>query len=336
MLTEKENLLKVLHGEVPEWVPRYAIPSPGHAPAMARVTPGFMNERRNAQGGFDIWGVEFVVTKETGYMPMPKPGTILLEDITKWRDVIKAPDISNIDWEMMAKKDLEKIDRSQTAVAFGLHNGYFIHLMNFMGFAEGLTAFVDEPDEVMALFEYMNNFYMEVSRKFFEYYKPDYWILSDDIATANSPFISLNTYREFLKPFYEKEASIPNSVGMPIDMHCCGKCEMFIDDWMSFGVNCWQPAQVMNDLVGIKKKYGNKLVLEGCWDSSGPVGWAGAPEELVKQSVREVIDTFAPGGGFVFWASSYGAPDDQDFLNKKRWITEEYDRYGRTFYQKHG
>ena len=26
----------------------------------------------------------------------------------------------------------------------------------------------------------------------------------------------------------------------------------------------------------------------------------------------------------MFWASSYGAQDDQDFLNKARWITEEY------------
>lgn len=56
---------------------------------------------------------------------------------------------------------------------------------------------------------------------------------------------------------------------------------------------------------------------------------------MVRQAVRDCIDTYAPGGGFVFWASSYGAQDDQDFLNKARWITEEYDAYGRTFYQTH-
>ena len=75
-------------------------------------------------------------------------------------------------------------------------------------------------------------------------------------------------------------------------------------------------------------------MLEGCWDSSGPAGWPGATEETVKQCVRDTIDAYAPGGGFIFWASTYGAPDDEDFLNRKRWITEEYDAYGRTFYKK--
>jgi hypothetical protein len=334
MLTEKENYLMALRGEVPEWLPRHLYPSPGHAPASAWVQPSFLNERRTPEGGFDIWGVEYVTTKETGYMALPKPGEFILDDITHWRDVIKAPDISGIDWEAMAKKDLEKIDRNQTAICATIHVGYFQQLMNFMGFTEGLCAMIEEPDEVMALFEYMNKFYVEVSSKFRDYYKPDVWCITDDTATAINPFISVEMYREMVKPFHASEAKFGVEAGLPIDMHNCGRCEDFIDDWLDFGVCCWNPAQTMNDLVGIKKKYGNKLVLEGCWDSSGPAGWPNATEEVVREQVRKCIDTFAPGGGFVFWASCYGAPDDQAFLNKSRWITEEYDSYGRTFYNK--
>ena len=149
-----------------------------------------------------------------------------------------------------------------------------------------------------------------------------------------NPFISVEMYREMVKPFHAREASFGQDLEIPIDMHNCGRCEDFIDDWLDFGVTCWNPAQVMNDLQGIKKKYGNRLVLEGCWDSQGPVGWPDATEEMIREQVRSCIDTFAPGGGFVFWASTYGAPDDPDYLNRKRWITEEYDAYGRTFYKK--
>jgi hypothetical protein len=78
-------------------------------------------------------------------------------------------------------------------------------------------------------------------------------------------------------------------------MHCCGRCEDFIEDWMSFGVSSWNPAQVMNDLAGIKKKYGNKMALIGCWDSSGPASWSGSSEDLVRQAVRDCIDRYAPG-----------------------------------------
>ena len=334
MLTEKENLLMALRGEVPEWVPRNMYPSPGHPPASAGCGPSFLNARRTPQGGFDIWGVEFVTTKDTGGMAIPKPGRFILDDITKWRDVIKAPDISDIDWETMAKKDLARIDRSQTAVSAMVHVGYFQSLCNFMGFNEGLMAMIEEPEEVYELFEYMSSFWVQICSKIRDYYKPDIWGVTDDTATATNPFISPETYRNLVKPFHKREAAFGVEMGIPVDMHNCGRCEDFIDDWLDIGVTCWNPAQTMNDLKGIKKKYGNKLVLEGCWDSSGPAGWPGATEEVVKQAVRDTIDAYAPGGGFVFWASTYGAPDDEDFLNRKRWITEEYDAYGRTFYKK--
>lgn len=334
MLTEKENLLMALRGEVPEWVPRNMYPSPGHPPASSGCGPSFLNARRTPQGGFDIWGVEFVTTADTGGMAIPKPGKFILDDITKWRDVIKAPDISDIDWETMAKKDLARIDRSQTAVSAMVHVGYFQSLCNFMGFNEGLMAMIEEPEEVYELFEYMSSFWVQICSKIRDYYKPDIWGVTDDTATATNPFISPETYRKLVKPFHAREAAFGVEMGIPIDMHNCGRCEDFIDDWLDFGVTCWNPAQTMNDLAGIKKKYGNRLVLEGCWDSSGPAGWPGATEEVVKQAVRDTIDAYAPGGGFVFWASTYGAPDDEDFLNRKRWITEEYDAYGRTFYKK--
>ena len=334
MLTEKENLLMALRGEVPEWVPRNMYASPGHAPASSGCGPSFLNARRTPQGGFDIWGVEFVTTADTGGMAIPKPGKFILDDITKWRDVIKAPDISDIDWETMAKKDLARIDRSQTAVSAMVHVGYFQSLCNFMGFNEGLMAMIEEPEEVYELFEYMSSFWVQICSKIRDYYKPDIWGVTDDTATATNPFISPETYRNLVKPFHAREAAFGVEMGIPIDMHNCGRCEDFIDDWLDFGVTCWNPAQTMNDLAGIKKKYGNRLVLEGCWDSSGPAGWPGATEEVVKQAVRDTIDAYAPGGGFIFWASTYGAADDEDFLNRKRWITEEYDAYGRTFYKK--
>ncbi len=334
MLTEKENLLMTLRGEVPEWVPRNMYPSPGHPPASAGCGPSFLNARRTPQGGFDIWGVEFVTTKDTGGMAIPKPGKFILDDITKWRDVIKAPDISDIDWETMAKKDLARIDRSQTAVSAMVHVGYFQSLCNFMGFNEGLMAMIEEPEEVYELFEYMSSFWVQICSKIRDYYKPDIWGVTDDTATATNPFISPETYRNLVKPFHQREAAFGVEMGIPVNMHNCGRCEDFIDDWLDIGVTCWNPAQTMNDLKGIKKKYGNKLVLEGCWDSSGPAGWPGATEGVVKQAVRDTIDAYAPGGGFIFWASTYGAADDEDFLNRKRWITEEYDAYGRTFYKK--
>ena len=41
----------------------------------------------------------------------------------------------------------------------------------------------EEPEEVMALFEYMCNFYTEVTRRIWPYVKPDVLTLMDDTSS---------------------------------------------------------------------------------------------------------------------------------------------------------
>jgi len=340
MLTEKENYLRVVNGEMPEWVPRTSFASPGRKPATGFVFPSIMmqlgggpvmDDEGKMIGFRDAWGVEYVSTKETSNASLPVPGKFLLDDITRWRDVIKAPEIPDVDWEEMAAKDLANLDRENSAMYGGM-SGYFLNLMNFMGFSEGLCAMVEEPEEVMALFSYLHDYYEKLNTKILQYYKPDIFSLSDDIAAAGGLFVSPQVYRDLVKPWHDADAKLFRDAGIPIAMHCCGLCDEIVEDWWEIGVRVWQPAQVQNDLLGWKAKYNNKLALEGCFDSHGPANWPHAPEEMVRQAVRDCIDTYAPGGGFIFWASSYGDLDDPDTANKARWITEEYDSYGRTFY----
>ena len=327
-ITEKENLMMVIRGEIPEFVPRLSI-------AQQQVRPAFMQAKRTPDGGGqDIYGVSYVATRDTGGMALPVPNEFILDDVTKWRDVLHLPDLDEIDWETMAKHDLEKIDRNEYALAMGA-GGYFLPLMNMMGFTEGLCAMYEEPEAVIEMYEYMSEFDCKLARKIIQYYQPDIFTQGDDIATANDPFVSMDMYRELVKPYHMRTAAIAKEYGLPINMHYCGHCDVMVDDWVGYGVNMWNPAQVTNDLLGIKAKYGRSFVLAGCWDSQGPIAWPEATEEQVKQAVRDCIDTYAPGGGFVFWASAYGAEDDIPMQNKIRWIQEEYDAYGRTFYQKH-
>jgi len=328
-MTEKDNFLMCARGETPEWVPRYSFRADDYSPvpeASVQIQPSAPASTRTETGVTNIWGVELVGTASTGGCPsMPKPGKIILPDITKWRDVIKKPDISGIDWEKMAKDDLDKakIDRTQTAIRMG-GGGYFISLMNFMGFADGLVAMHEEPDEVYALFDYMSEYYTEVTKKSVYYYKPDILGIADDVATALQMFISPEMYRRLVKPFHARIAQIGLDAGLIVDMHCCGKCEALIDDWREIGVSLWNPAQISNDLKSIKEKYGNSLVICGGWDSQGPASYPDATEEVIRQSVRDCIDEYAEGGGFMFVGSAYAAVGDETAEDKKRWITEEY------------
>lgn len=339
-MTEKENFRLLIRGEQPEWVPMFSLAPrfDGRPGPTATVFPGLLSASITGAGTVkDIWGVTHVPVPEAADAKIPEPNNFILKDIRKWRDVIKAPDISSVDWETMAKKDLEifKVNREESLVGLGLHFGYFQHLMAFMGFTEGLCAMYEEPEEVKALMEYLCSFFTAVAEKCIDYYKPDIFEMSDDIAAWKNAFISVDMYRELIKPFAERQAAIANNRGIPISMHCCGYCEDFIDEWRDFGVVLWNPAQTCNDLLKIKGKYGNSLVLCGGWDGIGELSDPNVSEAQVKESVFRAIETYAPGGGYAFGGSYLGPLGDEATIRKNKWLTEAADAYGKTFYSKY-
>jgi hypothetical protein len=84
----------------------------------------------------DIWGVEYTATDSTDGLTLPLR-QILLKDITKWREVIKAPNVDDVDWKAVADKSCNGIDRGQYAVTLLSGGAFFMELMNLMGFTEG-------------------------------------------------------------------------------------------------------------------------------------------------------------------------------------------------------
>ena len=88
-------------------------------------------------------------------------------------------------------------------------------------------------------------------------------------------------------------------------------------------------------LLAEVKKYGNRLILTGCWDARGELADPDVTEETVKASVRRTIETFAPGGGYMFQGSYLGEIGDEATAKKNRWIAEAYEEFGRHFYQTH-
>ncbi|MCL2125941.1 MAG: veratrol--corrinoid protein metyltransferase [Oscillospiraceae bacterium] len=338
MLTEKENYMMLLNGEQPEWVPHYSF---GMAPGSKRAIPTMMHEppilvpHRIRGGGTDIFGVPYVSTYETANALLPEPDNFILKDIRQWRDVIKAPDISGVDWEDMVKKNIEqtKIDRNETALALNLHFGYFQHLMSFMGFTEGLTAMYEEPDEVMELFDYICNFFMEVADNVIDLYKPDVLTFMDDTAAWGASFISPQMYKDMLIPFHDRWAQRARNRGLKMTMHNCGKCEDILDYLVEMGINAWDPAQTCNDLVAVKAKFGNKLVITGGWDGRGRLLDPDVTDEEIVASVEDTFHKLAPGGGFMWGGGFLGPLDDEEIKRKNAVLSGAVDRLSYSVYK---
>jgi uroporphyrinogen-III decarboxylase len=321
-MTEKENYLKVLKGETPDWIPLYW-------DACQWLIPSTLEHPQMTGKEQNVYGIPYVIHANGA---IPRPNDFIMKDISEWRTAVNIPALEGYDWESAARKDCAALDKNK-AVAI-MSDGPFIVLVNAMGFEAGLIAMAEEPEEVMAFFEALSDFQEKVLENTLKYCHPvDVVVIADDVATARNLFISPKTYREMLLPFHKRQADIAKKYNMPIEMHCCGKAESIIDDWVNMGVSIWQPAQPVNDLAAIQKKYGKRLIFNGGWDNTGPAGIPGADEALIRQSARDTIDKLAPTGAFVFWDGG-GVGAEGDMLQKLAWVEDEARKYGAHYYQK--
>jgi hypothetical protein len=329
-ITPKENYIKLLKTGMPDYIPSMFLD-----PCVDMVDEELIAPRIAPDGPVrTVYGVEYIGSKEIGNGAMPRPGVILLDDIRKWRDVIKNPDLSGRDWEAYYRRLTKDFDRKNKAAS--CHGGdYFLTLVSFMGFENALLAMYEEPDEVTALFDYVSRHYLEVMKQQIKYVRPELYTIMDDDAAYRAPFFSLDMYRKLIKPFHKKHTDLALENGMLLERHDCGRSEGFIDDWLELGVRSWNPAQVSNDLATIKKKYSGRLTLCGCWDNQGILGSPAVDEVVLREALYRYVDTFAPGGSFVFSAMIMAQPDDAAGQKKAQIIKDFYFSYVREYYKKH-
>ena len=328
-LSPKENYLRTLRGEVPEFVPSF------FDPYMKGIREELLTPNNLPDGKpfTTSLGIEYVASPELNFGAMPKPGSIVIDDILKWRDQLKVRDVSNYDWEGVYKKAQEEIDRDNLCVCVD-SGDYFLILVGLMGFEAAMLAVYEEPEEVKALLTRVSEFLLLVAKQQMRFLKPDIFILMDDDAAFNAPFFSLDTYREFFKPFHKMHCDLAMENGATVIRHDCGKSEQFVADWIEIGCKSWNPFQISNDCKAVKQKYGNQITLEGGWDSRPFSGDDFTKDELYA-ALDEYVATFAPGGRFTYSVMVGGYPAQGEEPNPKReWVKEYYEDKVRHYYGK--
>lgn len=324
MLSNKENYMKVMNREIPESIPTSCF-------TMMPVSV-LMKDRNPDLSGFDYLGVEYVVSEKSGFAFgfIPKPGVFMIDDITKWRDIVRFPDLSYVDWEKMANDDLKKYDRSRTVLLSDAITGFFQGLINYMGFTEGLLACYEEPEEVKALMDTLCTFHEGVAKKIIKYYKPDGIWLPDDICTARAPFVSKEMFEDLFMPYWKRIVDLYRDAGLPAQLHCCGEAGILIDDFVKCGFSCWDPAQPQNDLVGIKARHGKNFAFVGGFDTKR-IMKPDMTEEEVRYEIRNFLETFAPGGGLIWTGGMFMNPSMKE---KGEWVRDEFNRIATNYYVK--
>jgi uroporphyrinogen decarboxylase len=127
--------------------------------------------------------------------------------------------------------------------------------------------------------------------------------LGEDFGTQKGLMISPRMFRELVAPYYKRLFDwVHQHTPWKVSFHCCGGIYPIINTLIECGVDILNPVQT--SAVGmeprrLKAEFGDRLVFWGGGIETQTTLPFGSLDEIRAQ-VRERIQVFGPGGGFVF------------------------------------
>ncbi len=314
-MTKKNNLLKVINHDNPEWVP-FGLES------VEWIFPPVIE--RPGLPGKDDFGVLWKLEEgaEGGTYPAHNGHTI--SDITKWPNQISVPELDSMDWNSVAEK-AKKIDRKKNLLCGFVEMGLFERSYLLLGMDEALIAFLTKQNEMEQLISAIADYKIKFIELFDDAAELDMIWYGDDWGTQCNLFLPPDIWRKIIKPHTQRIYDCMKERNIIIDQHSCGKIEEVFGDMVEMGADIYNPCQPCNNLKELKQKFGNQITFEGGIDSQFVLAKPGVTEEEVRTEVRKRIDELANGGGYIA-APSHDVPYDKNILDA---MIDEITVYGR-------
>lgn len=317
-ISAKENLLRVIRHNSPQWVPN------GMESQIMIVSPVI---ERPSKPGKDAFGVVWNLEEgaEGGTYPTHKGHTIT--DLFRWREQITIPNLDKIDWSCLREK-AQQIERDEHIVAGFVEMGLFERSYLLLGMDEALMAYMTEPELMSDLINTIADYKVELIKRFDDAIDMDLLWYGDDWGTQNNLFIPPNTWREIIKPGTQKIYDCLKERNIIINQHSCGKIDDVFPDMVEMGADIFNPCQPCNDLADLKRRFEGKIAFAGGIDSQFILDKPGVTTEEVRAEVRKRIDQLAKNGGYIA-GPSHGVPYKQELIDA---MNDEIESYGQTVY----
>ena len=261
----------------------------------------------------DMWGVERV-HPEGGYYydqrRAPLEGSITVADVRRhtWPD----PEDPGLLEGMAAR--LAWIRTHTEAAAILTLPAPFVHLSQFIrGFQDWYTDFILGTDVLEALFDTVLDITIRIAERELEAFGRDVDVVrcGDDLGGQNGLQVGREHYLRYIKPRHAKFfRRVRELTPAKLMFHSCGSIVDILPDLIETGVQIINPVQVTArgmDPAFLKREFGRDLVFWGGTDSQKTLPFGTAEE--VRAMVARLIDTFGPGGGFVFSSCHNIQPD---------------------------
>lgn len=291
-LTQKENLRRFYNHELPEYFPDLG---------KALHTHMFYGiEERPLSTDADAFGVLYAKDPILNVYNIPREPYVLA-DVTKWREVVKFPDVDGADWEQIAADSgITDEIRKEKLISVLLQAGIYERYHSLLGMEEAMVALLEEPQSAKELIDAIGEYKYKLIEKILKYFKPDILRQHDDYGTQNAMQMRPELWRELIKPHTKRIIELCHANGAVYEQHSCGIVEPIIPDFVEIGVDSWNGMHI-NNVVRLKELTGNRLNYNMSLnipdyqvaDDAGVL-----TEEMLRRDVYETIKACSVGGGY--------------------------------------
>lgn len=316
MLTPRENLLEVIHGGTPEYLVNQRSYLGAVFDPIILDSIGICGK---GESRVSTWGVTIEwAENEPGPFPNTTPDKRVITDIEQWREQIITPDLnaySKDDWAPYIAA-AKKVDRAQQFVAVDFSQGVFEKIHYLMGMEDALCGFLEEPEIMHEIVDYMVEWELKVAEIQLEMFQPDALFHADDFGTQRSTMMSKDTFEEFLVPAYKKIYGYWKENGIELIVHHNDAYGVpFVPDFIEMGIDIWQGPVLENNLPELVKTYGGQISFQAGIDNGkfDVVDWSyDKIYNHVKQLMAEcgshyLIPSFTSAGPMTAYEGAYEA-----------------------------
>ncbi len=220
-------------------------------------------------------------------------------DRTSWHAAKKrmTPTRDRIDWDSLQRNYRRWRERGHW-IDGSLWFGFDVTHSWMVGTERLLVALIDDPDWCVDMFNTELDLDLALMDMLWEAgHTVDSISWPDDLGYKHSQFMSLEMYRQLLKPVHRRACDWARARGVYVHLHSCGDVNPLVGEFIDIGVDALNPLEVKAgmDPVALKAKYGDRLLLHGginavLWDD----------RDAIEAEMRKVVPALKENGGYVF------------------------------------
>jgi uroporphyrinogen decarboxylase len=165
------------------------------------------------------------------------------------------------------------------------------------GMENVLAGMIGDPEFVHGLLDRILDYNLEIIRNACRH-DIDAMRFGDDWGAQNGLIMGPDLWREFIKPRISRMYRLTKEMDKYVIIHCCGKVEEIIPDFIELGVDLFNPFQPeVMDIYGVKERYGKDISFFGGMSTQATLPFGTVHE--VREESKRLLDKIGRDGGYV-------------------------------------